>query len=99
MSQVNDFLLEMIAFLAASARNCLHEPPLYGPLRLVDAISRIIRLASKLPGYVDDPELNDLAKFIDQGKVAVMRSREEFSKFLDELVERVTEIALKRANR
>ena len=97
MSSVNEVLLELIAFLAASARNCLHEPPLYGPLRLADAISRLIKLAPKIPGYTEDPALKELAEFIDRGKVTVMRNREEFAKFLDQLVERVTEIALKRS--
>ena len=95
MSQVNKVFLEFIAFLAASARNCLDEPPLYGSLRLADAISRLIKLAPQIPGYVDDPSLRELADFIDKGKVTVMKSREEYAKFLDQLVEKTAELAMK----
>ncbi len=96
MSQVNKMLLEFIAFLAASARNCLDEPPLYGSLRLADAISRLIKLAPQIPGYVDDPAFRELADFIDKGKVTVMRSREEYAAFLEQLVEKIAEIAVEK---
>lgn len=37
-----DDVFELVAFLVTSARLCVDEPKLYGPLRLVDAASRLL---------------------------------------------------------
>lgn len=40
----NDYLFELVLFLATSAQGCLNEPPFYGSFRLLDALSRLIDL-------------------------------------------------------
>lgn len=40
----DEYLFEILIFLATSARGCVDEPPLYGPFRLIDALSKLIDL-------------------------------------------------------
>ena len=80
--------LKVLSFLAASARGCVDEPPLYGPFRLVDAISRLIDFVLREKVLPESEFLVDIRKFVDENKFKVMLSEEEFVKFLDELVRR-----------
>lgn len=80
--------IKVLSFLAASARGCVDEPPLYGPFRLVDAISRLIDFVLREKVLPENKFLVDIKKFIDENKFKVMLSEEEFVKFLDELVKR-----------
>ena len=76
-------LLELLTFLGSSARGTIDEPKLYGPLRLVEAIQRVINLMDDMG--VSDPELNSLAeRFIDE---AMQISMDEIhcAKFTDEI--------------
>ena len=80
--------LKVLSFLAASARGCVDEPPLYGPFRLVDAISRLIDFVFKERIFPENEFLTDMKEFIDENKFKVMFDEEEFVKFLNELVRR-----------
>jgi hypothetical protein len=48
-------------YLLTVARGCVDEPHIYGPLRLVDAISRIVDIASQV-SVLQDPFLIDLKR-------------------------------------
>ncbi|MGQ9507556.1 MAG: DUF6092 family protein [Candidatus Bathycorpusculaceae bacterium] len=56
-SNGNDYLFEIAVFLATSARNCIDEPPLYGPFRLLDALNKIAKLPKHAPCLKEDPFL------------------------------------------
>ncbi|MBS7615623.1 hypothetical protein KEJ45_00265 [Candidatus Bathyarchaeota archaeon] len=86
-SDGNDYLFEIAVFLATSARNCIDEPPLYGPFRLLDALSKIADLPKYAPCLKDDPFLQEIKAFADEKKFLVMYGAEEFKKALDEIVE------------
>ena len=77
-------------YLVASARDCLDEPPIYGPFRLVDGVSR---LAAALP---DDPFVQSIRDEIEREKVQVMGDRERFAAWLDDLLRRVAAEAKRR---
>lgn len=51
MKSTDDILkddhFKLLAFLITSARGCVDEPVLYGPLRLVDAAARLIDIMEK----------------------------------------------------
>ena len=81
--KLRDEFFCLLAFLVTSARNCVEEPKLYGPFRLVDGASRLIGI---LEGAgVADEFFVAVRKKIDDGKYSVMADKEEFIKFLDDL--------------
>lgn len=80
-------MLAFLSYLAVSARGCVDEPPLYGPFRLVDAMSRLIQIleSSGLSGE----DWSGLRAYIDENKLAVMDEAADYSLFLDDVVGRV----------
>jgi hypothetical protein len=84
----NEYLFELALFLATSARNCIDEPPLYGPFRLLDALSRLSDFPEHVSGLEDDPFLKKVKTFVDEKKFLVINDVEEFTKAAEELVER-----------
>ena len=83
--ELNREIFDYILFLLTAARGCVDEPHMYGPLRLVDAASRIIGTYQRVKG-VDDEFLNRLKQLIDEKKYIVMESEDEFTRFIDELI-------------
>jgi hypothetical protein len=77
---VSDPFFDHVVYLVASARDCLDEPLIYGPLRLVEGVSRVIEA---LP---DDGFLQEQKRVIDSEKWQVMGDREQFADWLDELL-------------
>jgi len=78
-----DEFFALLAFLVTSARNCVEEPKLYGPFRLIDGASRLIEI---LEGAgIADEFLVEMRGKIDGGKYSVMGDKDEFIKFLDDL--------------
>ena len=77
---MSDPFFEHATYLVASARDCLDEPLIYGPLRLVEGVSRLIEA---LP---DDEFLQEQKRVIDAEKWAVMGDRDQFAAWLDELL-------------
>lgn len=83
--QLNREIFDHILFLLTAARGCVDEPHMYGPLRLVDAASRIIGIYFDAGGMSDE-FLSKLKTKIDEKKYLVMESEDEFVKFIDELI-------------
>jgi len=90
---LKDEHFKLLSFLITSARGCVNEPVLYGPLRLVDAAARLIDIMKK-EGKVT-PEIEELQKLIEEKKDLVMYDEEGFINFLDELSKRLGEIIKK----
>jgi len=88
---VERHIFELSLFLITAARGCVGEPKLYGPVRLVDAISRLTDVYSETSGLKQDQFLLDVKKEIDTKKYLVMASERDFVVFLDELVLKFTE--------
>jgi hypothetical protein len=84
----NDYLFELALFLATSARNCIDEPPLYGPFRLLDALSRLADFPEHDESLAKDPFLKEAKAFVDEKKFLVTTDVEGFTQAADELVER-----------
>ena len=80
------YIFELALFLLTAARGCVTEPHMYGPLRLVDAVSRLTNLYSKTDLLKSDQFLIDARKKIDEKKFVVMASSEEFVKFMDDII-------------
>ena len=90
---LKDSHFKLLAFLITSARGCIDEPPLYGPLRLVDAAARLIEII-KEEGKAT-PEIIELQKLIEEKKDLVMYDEEGFIEFLDDLSKKLAEIIKK----
>ena len=87
---LNDSHFKLLAFLITSARGCVDKPPLYGPLRLIDAASRLIDIMEE-EGKANT-KLLKLKELIEEKKYLVMYDEEEFVKFLDELFKELAKI-------
>jgi len=77
-------------FLIVSARGCVEEPHLYGPLRLIDAASRLIDVMRREGRSSED--LDRIQRMIEEGKHLVMYDEEAFVKLLDRLVAELVRI-------
>lgn len=81
---------KLLAFLITSARGCVDEPLLYGPLRLVDAASKLIDIM-RLEGKAVE-KLDEIQRMINEGKHLVMYDEEAFIRLLDDLVKELVNL-------
>jgi len=86
----DDYLLELVAFLAASARGCVDEPPIYGSVRLIDALSKLADLPKYATCLKDDDFLHKIKAEIEEKKYTDMFDTKEFQDMLDSIVLQVT---------
>jgi len=77
-------LLKLLCYIITSARGCVEEPKLYGPLRLLDTMERIITLLDN-EGLANDFLRKERGK-IEENKYLLMHDEKGFTIFLDELV-------------
>lgn len=92
----NDYLFEIALFLATSAQGCLGEPPLYGPFRLLDALSKLADFPDYATGLDADPFLKDIKAIVDEKKFLVISDVDGFKSAIDEIVERFAKEIKKR---
>lgn len=90
-----DNAVELLAFLATSARGVLDEPELYGSFRLIDAASRLLGFILDSGKASDEAGLRKLKEQIDDHKLLMMTDEAAFRAFLDDMVREVT-LELKR---
>jgi len=83
-NELEQEFFELICYMITSARNLIQENRLYGPFRLVDAVSRLTDIIQKLD--LKSPRLDEIQKQIEEGKYTVMESEEKFTAFLENLV-------------
>lgn len=85
-SNGDKYLFDLAVFLATSARGCVEEPHLYGPFRLIDALSRLIELPKYAACIKEDPFLAKMKRVINEKKFLVVSDAEAFKVFLESLV-------------
>ena len=90
-ARLEQAVFELVGYMVTSGRNLIDETPLYGPFRLVDAVSRLILILEK-EGVVSD-RLRTMQERIDAGKYFVMSDVDEFESFLDSLVDTLVDHA------
>jgi len=83
-SELEREFFELTCYMVTSARNLIPENKLYGPFRLIDAVSRLIDIIQKLG--LKSPRLETIQKQIEEGKYKVMETEEQFTAFLENLV-------------
>jgi hypothetical protein len=77
---MSNALFEHAVYLVASARDCLDEPLIYGPFRMIEGVSRLI------DAFPDDEFLARQKEVIDREKYEVMGDRDRFASWLDEIL-------------
>jgi Family of unknown function (DUF6092) len=77
---VSEPLFEHALYLVASARDCLDEPLIYGPFRMIEGVSRLIE------SFPEDEFLRAQKDVIDREKYEVMADRDRFAAWLDEIL-------------
>ena len=88
---------ELIAFLLSSAEITLREPIHYGPLRLVDAVSRLIGFMEDNGAVEERDVLADLKAEIDVKKLWCMWDKPAFYDFLRETPRKMAEYVVETA--
>lgn len=86
-------LFDLCLYMAASAEGLRWEPKDYGPLRLLEVLSRLARLVAE--EYKDD-FLEGIAEEVDRGKNLVMIDRKEFYQLIKNLVIKLVQEAKNR---
>jgi len=81
-------LLELVAFMLVSSRNLMTEPPRYGPLRLIEAMRRLIEVLERRG--IATAFLREIGTSASEMPTRLMRSEQEFVSALDDLVESVS---------
>jgi hypothetical protein len=81
-------LFAVALYLVASARDCLDEPLIYGPFRIIEGVSRLIEAAQRIEGLPHDEFLVDLRESIEAEKYQIIDDREAFAHWLGELLAR-----------
>ncbi len=78
-------LFDVAIYLISSARDCLDEPAIYGPLRLLEGVNRVIEVSNSNPS-LEDKFLNSMQKKISETVLEVMRDRNKFKDALNDLL-------------
>jgi hypothetical protein len=77
-------LFEIVLFLVACARDCIDEPPIFGPRRMVDAANRLIAVADATGPA--DPSLRRLGEQISARGSLLGLEAGPLAAWLDELL-------------
>jgi hypothetical protein len=77
---MSDPIFEHVLYLVASSRDCLDEPLIYGPLRMIEGAQRLIE------AFPDDEFLARQREVMEREKYQVMNDRDAFAAWLDELL-------------
>ena len=78
-------VIGLLCFFAASARELMNEPKIYGPMRLIEATQHLTELASDLG--VQNELMVEVSQRIEAFPLeALPEGEEEFVGFMDELI-------------
>lgn len=78
-------IFDLATYLVASARDCVDEPLIYGPLRLLEGVNRLIQMGEEDSRFHDD-FLSRMGGGVSKDILKVMSDRDEFRKALDGLL-------------
>ena len=75
---------ELLSYMVVSASNLLEEPARYGPLRLVEASSRLVEILDEMS--LGSQRIISIQKKIEAGKHLAMGNKKVFKAYLESLV-------------
>lgn len=78
-------VLSLISYMLTSAQSLLNEPKSYGPLRLVDATIRMVKIM-KRNGLKDTIEIDDITSKLDAIRYYSIDEDGKLISILDEVI-------------
>ncbi len=75
---------DLLCYMSSSARGLVDEPKLYGPLRLLESMERIIDVLES--NDMSNEFYTKLKEEIKENKYTVMQNEEEFVESIDRIV-------------
>jgi len=79
-------IIKLFAYMVTSARGCVDEPKIYGPLRLVDSISKLYGILEK-NNLIGNEEVSKIIEKIEEKKYSCMTDEKEFVTMLDNVID------------
>ncbi len=80
---------DLFCYMSSSARGLVDEPKLYGPLRLLETMERIIDVMEE--NDISNEFYSEIKQDIKENKYTVMQDEEEFVESVDEIVSKLAE--------
>ena len=78
-------LFDLIGYMLTSARGLVEEPPMYGPFRLIEGVSRLCEMLLKEESEFQETYA-ELKEKIDARKFSLMTDEDEFIALMDETI-------------
>lgn len=79
-------IIKLFSYMVTSARGCVDEPKIYGPLRIIDSVSKLYSLL-KENGLIDNKEVEKIIKKMEEKKQSCLTDEKEFVKMLDDIID------------
>jgi len=86
----SDDIFRLALYLLTSARGCLDEPKIYGVVRLLEVLVRVIDFQTASKQLEKDPFLESMKPRIDRLKILIMENPKEVQEKLDETIREFT---------
>lgn len=86
----SDDIFRLALYLLTSARGCLDEPKIYGVVRLLEVLVRLIDLQKTTKQLEPDSFLESMKPRIDRLKILIMENPKEVQERLDETIREFT---------
>lgn len=84
-------IMKLFSYIATSARGCIDEPKIYGPLRLVEIMSKLFWML-KSNNLIANDKLNRIIDKIDEKKYVCVKDEKEFISLLDGVIDDLFEL-------
>ena len=83
-------IFHLSLYLLTSARGCLEEPKIYGVVRLLEALVRLIDLQKAIKTCSSDQFLEAMKPRIDKLKILIMQDPQKVQEELDIIIREFT---------
>ncbi len=101
-SQSETYFFEWAAYMVASARGLLDEPQIYGPIRLLEALRKLLEVLRTVSILEQDLFLTQIEQklerreYLPSSKLKTQPGLEWFEKYLDQIAEEFAREAKRR---
>jgi hypothetical protein len=79
---------DILAYIAAAAREMYIDPQVYAPMRLLSVMLRLLELAAGDEG-LDRDFLEEIRQMVLDNRSLLLNDREQFGRFLDRLTMKI----------
>ena len=84
-------IVKIFSYIVTSARGCIDEPKIYGPLRLLNTMSKLFYIL-KDNGEISNKEIEKIVEKIDEIKSNCKTDEEKFIIMIDEVIDNLVEL-------